>query len=194
MVIIAISGTGGTGKTAAVKALAKMLEGYKLVELNKLAKVIKAYKAYDATRKTKIVDIRKLKTEVKKLTKKHKNLILEGLFAHEFDADIVIVLRCRPDVLRKRLKKKYSWYTKIDENVEAEMLGVITEEAVAKHGRQKVFEIDTSKKTAKGTAQAIMGITGKKQGKRQNRYKNQHKVGKINWLNTKFVKTFSKKR
>lgn len=194
MVIIVISGTGGTGKTAAAKALVKFLDDYKLVELNKLAKRTKAYKAYDATRKTNIVDIRKLKAEVKKLTKKHKNLILEGLFAHEFDADIVIILRCRPDVLRKRLKKKYSWYTKIDENVEAEMLGVITEEAVAKHGWRKVFEIDTSKKTAKKTAKAIKGMIGKKQGKKQNRYKNQHKVGKINWLSAKLVKTVSRKR
>jgi len=175
MVLVAISGTGGTGKTAVAKALVKLLDGYKLIELNKLAKRIKACKRYDAARKTNIVDMRKLKAEVKKLKKEHKSLIIEGLFAHEFDADLVIILRCRPDVLRRRLKRKYTWHTKINENVEAELIGIITEEAIAKHGRRKkkVFEIDTTQKTVKQTVRIAARILKKRP--------NAYKVGKIDW-------------
>lgn len=182
--IVAISGTGGTGKTAAAKETVKILnaktkasEKYKLVALNALASRKKAYKGYDKERKSKIVDVRKLKAEVSKLAKSHKNIVIEGLFAHEFEADIVIVLRCEPKALERRLKKKYSWPTKITENVEAEMMGMITEEALPLCRPGTLFEIDTTKKTAAQTARTIERIVG---GEEKARF--EHAAGKINWL------------
>ena len=59
-----------------------------------------------------------------------------------FDVDLIVVLRCRPDVLLKRLKKRYKGNRKkIKENLDAEILGVITSEVIGK----RFFEVDSSK-------------------------------------------------
>jgi adenylate kinase len=180
--IVAISGVGGTGKTSASKELIRLLKGYRLVLLNALASRTKAYIGYDEKRKSKIVDMRKLKSEVKELEKRQGKIVIEGLFAHEFDADMVIVLRCRPDVLKRRLRKKYKWHTKIAENAEAEMMGIITAEALAKHGRRNVFEIDTTKRSPKQTAQAIRATIEKRP--------KAHMAGKIDWMEGRSVRRF----
>jgi len=170
--IISISGVGGTGKTSAAKLLAKKLK-YKLIELNKLAKKSKAYIGYDKKRKSYIVSVYKLKKEVKKLNKKYPNIILDGLIAHEFPSDFVIVLRCKPKVLEKRLKKKYKWPTKITENLEAETINLIGEEAMEYN--ENVYEIDTTNKTVRQTVKIIEKILAGKGEK--------YRAGKIDWLN-----------
>jgi len=179
MVVVAITGGGGTGKTTTAKLLAKESK-YELIILNDLAEKLRAYVGYDRKRRSKIVDMKKLKSAVKKLAKEakraKKNLIIEGLFAHEFPADIVIVLRCNPKILERRLKKKYKWPTKIRENVEAEMIGLITDEALEKNNR--VYEIDTTKSTVRQTAMRAKEILAG----RGERYKVRKNTEKIDWL------------
>ena len=183
--IVSISGVGGTGKSNVAEMLVKTLnkkikqrkQKYKLVVLNKLAERIKAYSGYDKARKSKIVKMGKLKKEMKKLAKKHENIILEGHFAHEFPADVVVILRCEPRALEKRLRKKYKWPTKITENVEAEMISVITEETLLLHKPGTVFEIDTTRETAKQTARIIEKIINNKAAERA-----KYRAGKIDWL------------
>lgn len=169
--IIAISGVGATGKTTTAKLLAKELK-YKLVRLDRLAKRKKFITGYDKNRKSYIVSISKLKREVKKIAEKNPNLVLESLYAHEFPADFVFVLRCHPKVLEKRLEKKYNWPTKIVENKEAEMIGLITQEAL--DFNKNVFEIDTTKKTPHQTVKSIKEILGGKKSK--------YVAGEIDWL------------
>ena len=169
--IIAISGSGATGKTTTAKLLAKELK-YKLVRLDELAKKKKFFIGYDEKRKSYIVNINKLKKEFKKISKKEPNLVIESLYAHEFPADFVFVLRCHPKVLEKRLKKKYEWQTKIVENKEAEIIGLITQEALGYS--KNVFEIDTTRKTAKQTVKAIKQVLSGK--------KSRYLAGKIDWL------------
>ena len=181
MVVIAVSGVGGTGKTMSVREFDRMMKGeYKVIHLNGLAAKVNAYRGYDKKRKSKIIDMKKLKKALKKIKRKNKgkNIIFESIYAHEMDADIVIILRCRPDELKKRLKRKYEWKTKIVENVEAELMGIITEEAIAKHGKDKVFEIDTTEKTHRNTAFIIRLLSSKKSLKK-------YSAGKINWMNNK---------
>lgn len=185
MVVVAISGVGGTGKTSVAELIVRILnkkikprkEKYKLVVLNKLAERTKAYVGYDKARKSKIVSVKKLKAAVKKLIKRYENIVLEGHFAHVFDADIVIILRCEPTVLERRLRRKYKWPTKITENVEAEMISLITEEALPLHKPGTIFEIDTTKRTAAQTAKIIERVVRNKGGERS-----KHIVGKIDWL------------
>jgi adenylate kinase len=135
---IAITGTPCAGKTTIAKALAKKL-GYKYINLNKLAKKENAFIGFDKEMRSRIVDIEKLEKAVKRL---RGNVILDGHFSHCFDVDLIIVLRCRPDVLLERLKKRYKRNRKkIKENLDAEILGVITSEVIGK----KFFEVDSSK-------------------------------------------------
>lgn len=169
--IVAISGVGCTGKTSVARLLAKKLK-FKLIHLDNLAKKKKFIIGYDRKRKSNIISVYRLKKEVKKLSKKYKNLILESLYAHEFPADFVIVLRCNSKVLERRLRKKFSWPTKIKENLEAELIGLIAQEALDYN--KNVFEIDTTNKTVAQTVKCIKEIL-KNRGEK-------YRAGKIDWL------------
>ncbi len=168
--IIAISGISTTGKSTVARALAKKLK-YKLVDLHALAEKINAFIGYDRERKSKIVSVYRLKKEIEKMKKKWPNMIIEGIFAHEFPADICIILRCRPDVLEKRLKKRFNWPTKIYENLLIEMEGTITKEAL--YYNKNVFEIDVTSKSTKQIVKDVESILGGKG--------NMFRAGKIKW-------------
>src|SRR5438034_11600367 len=87
------------------------------------------------------------------------------------DVNIAIVLRCRPSVLRSRLEARGWPPEKVCENVEAEGIDVILQEAV---GRLPfVYEIDTTTLTAEQTANAVLGIL---QGKAEG-----HAPGSVDW-------------
>ena len=171
MTILAISGVGGTGKTETARVLAKKIK-WKLVRPDDIAKKKKLYLGYDKERKSRIVDLTKLKKEIKKAEKENKNIIIESLYAHFLPADLIIVLRTNPEVLLKRLKIKYNWKTKITENYEAEMIGLITEESKQKN--KKVYEVDTTKSSPAKTSRIIEKIIFGKTKK--------YKAGKIQWL------------
>jgi len=173
--IVAIAGVGGVGKTTLAKILSKKL-GWRLIRPNELAKKKKLYLGYDKKRKSWIVDLQKLKKEMGKIERREKNLVVESLYAHFFRADVVAVLRCKPSVLERRLKKKYDWPTKIAENREAEVMGIITQEAVEIHGAKKVFEFDTTRTPAEKTARQMVQVIRRKGGWRN------YRVGRVDWL------------
>jgi len=183
--LLAISGTPGTGKTSVAELLVKGLnagvkkayERYKLVKLNALVKKAGAQIGYDDRRHSKIVGVTKLRAAVKALTAKHKNIVMEGHFAHLLPADLLVILRCEPKALEARLRAKYDWPTKITENAEAELIGVITDEALPMHKMGSVFEVDTTKRTAEQTAAVVRRIL---EGDEQARAENA--VGGIDWM------------
>jgi len=183
--ILAISGTPGTGKTSVAELLVENLNKnvkkaagkYKLVKLNDLAKKAGAQVGYDAKRHSTIIGITKLKAGLKKLADKHTNIVMEGHFAHLLPADMVIILRCEPRELEQRLKGKYDWPTKVTENAEAELMGIITDEALPMHKVGTVFEVDTTNRTAEQTAKIVKRIV---EGDEQARLANA--VGGIDWL------------
>lgn len=153
--IIAITGTPGTGKTEAAKALAKRMR-WKWFSLNGIAEAKKLYGGYDKERMSKIVDIRRLREEVNMLATENENMIIESHYAHEMPCDAVIVLRTDPEVLRKRMMKKRFHMEKIAENIEAEMMQVILDEA--QESRKRVYEIDTTRKSPEKAAREIEKI------------------------------------
>jgi len=166
---ISISGVPATGKTEISKLLSKMLN-YKLISINELAEELDAFVGYDEESESRILDMDRLKKEIKKIK---GNIILEGHTSHLFHADIVVVLRCNPDTLKKRLEKRYpSNPSKVQENLEAEILGVITSEAVMNN--KKVYEIDTSDRNIEKDVDDILKILDGKI--------DEFKVGKIDWL------------
>jgi adenylate kinase len=72
---------------------------------------------------------------------------VEGHLAHLLPCDLVIILRCRPDILKSRLVKRGYHEEKIQENVEAEALDVILVEALEIHPPGHIIEIDTTSAT-----------------------------------------------
>jgi len=166
---IAITGTPCTGKTEISKLLSKKLN-HKLIQVNELAEQLNAFTGYDKKRQCKTLDMDKLEKEINKIK---DNVIIESHTSHLFPVDMVIILRCNPEILKKRLEKRYpSNPSKVQENLEAEILGVITSEAVMNN--KKVYEIDTSDKSVKDSVNDILKILeGKTEG---------FKVGRVDWL------------
>ena len=173
--IIAITGVAGVGKTSVAEMLRRKTK-WTLVRPDDIAKRKKLYLGYDKKRRSRIVDLGKLKKEIRFIARSGGNVIVESLYSHFLDADVVVVLRCSPDVLEKRLKRKYSWPTKILENKEAELIGVVTQEALDKYGRSKVLEFDTTKSTPTRTADEIISALTEK-SERRGRF-----AGRISWM------------
>ena len=134
--IVFVTGTPGTGKTTVAKLLAEKT-GYEYIDLNAI--LLSRYKLdYDPEAETWDVDVEKAVRDVELPEK----CVIDGHLSHHFPVDIVIVLRCRPNVLRERLREKGWNEQKIKENVEAEAINVIGEEA--RWDNDRVFEIDTT--------------------------------------------------
>jgi len=143
--VIAITGTPGTGKSTAARLLAKRT-GWRYVDLNHEIVRNRLYSGYDRKRRSYITDMRRVTIFVRKLVHGERPVIIEGHLSHNLPKEMVnevFVLRCRTGALRKRLERKRWPKAKVDENVEAEMIGLIAWEARKKHAR--VVELDTTK-------------------------------------------------
>jgi len=148
MSVILITGTPGTGKTTVSKTLSERLS-IPLVAVNDLVDEKHLYHGHDPEKGYKEVDMEGLSHELKLLLKNsgEDGLIIEGHLAHfSDDSDLIeclVVLRTRPDILKKRLHKRDWPEAKVNENIEAEALDICTFEAVEIHGK-KVNEVDTT--------------------------------------------------
>ena len=148
---IALTGTPGTGKTT----IAKRLEDeYKVIYLKDFKGAILYH---DEDRDADVVNIEYLKERIGRI-RDDGIIILEGHYAHEMPVDMVIVLRCHPEELRKRLKNRGYSGRKIRENLEAEAMGLITAESINYHGKDKVFEVDTTKKSVEEAIKEVKHI------------------------------------
>ncbi len=145
--IIAITGTPGTGKTKVAKELAKLLN-YSYVELNKVAEEQGLVIGIDPERHSKIMDTDKFDEIFIK-----DNSVVDGHLSHLVQADVIVVLRTRPDILKKRLSKRRWRREKVMENVEAEIIGVCSSEAC--ETGERIAEIDTTGKRPRQVAKSI---------------------------------------
>ncbi len=172
--IIAISGTPATGKTAVASILAKILKA-NLISISSLVKAKKIKSYYDRKRRTFVVNERDIKNAIKRILRADKINIVEGHVAHIIKSDKVFVLRCSPPILIKRMRKKGWGAAKIRENIKAEILDVITTEALETSKKSNVIEIDTSTKSPVQTAALIVKIL--------NNYRLQRKysAGSVDW-------------
>ena len=77
--------------------------------------------------------------------------------------DSVVVLRCSPATLKKRLLHRGYSTSKLEENVGAEVLGVIPYKALQTFGSTKLSEFDTTRSKPKAAAKKILDtIIGKR--------------------------------
>jgi adenylate kinase len=165
-VLVAISGTPGTGKSSAAKLLDG--RGYHVIYLDRLAEERKLITGIDEARGAREVDIERLDQEIRVPVKLG---FLVSHYAHLMSVNIAIVLRCHPRVLADRLRSRGWSDAKVRENVEAEAIDVITQEAVSR--LPFVFEVDTTASTPEVTTTTILAIL---QGKTQG-----HEPGSIDW-------------
>ncbi|WP_340819490.1 adenylate kinase family protein [Methanolobus sp. WCC4] len=145
---IGITGTPGTGKTSVTKLLEKD-PFYQVIHLNELIKEEKLYSEVDTERDCVVADMDRVYDRILELQDSfYAVTIVDSHLSHHI-ADIVIVLRTSPAILKGRLEKRNYSADKVRENLEAEALDIILAEAV--EWCAKVFEIDTTAGNVEGT-------------------------------------------
>jgi len=133
---VAVTGTPGTGKTTAVERADTPLS---VVHLNEVIRERGFDRGTDDDRGSLVADLD----------------AVESHLAHHVDADRVVVLRCHPDELERRLRERGEAESKARENAEAEMYDVVLSEAVETHGLDRVYEVDTTDREPSAVAGAI---------------------------------------
>jgi adenylate kinase len=172
---VALTGTPGTGKTSVSALLQK--QGYTIAQLQDLALKYNCIDGIDKKRNTQLIDMNKLNKYINKNFKKNVLIFFEGHLAHLLTIiDVVIILRCHPRKLKKRLLKKKWSANKIKENINAEALDIILCETVEYYSKEHIFEIDTTNKTIEEVASTIKHLV-----KKNFRPTKKYTIGQIDW-------------
>ena len=145
---VAVTGTPGTGKSTATALLA---DAYDVIHLNDLIKEdASLWTERDAERDTLVADLDAVREHLGDWTG-----LLDSHLAHRFDVDRVVVLRCHPEAVEERLRERGEPDATATENAESEALDVVLSEAVAEHGVENVYEIDTTDRDPAAVADEI---------------------------------------
>lgn len=182
---VAVTGTPGTGKTTATDRLDTDLD---VVHLNEVIEAEGLYTDVDETRDSKVADME----AVRDWLGDRDGVLVESHLAHLLDVDRVVVLRCAPEELERRLRERGESRESADadadpaepssgparegrenadpaepssglarkarENAESEALDVVLSEAVRVHGRENVYEIDTTDADPDAVADEIAAV------------------------------------
>jgi adenylate kinase len=144
--IVGISGTPGTGKKTLAPLVAGLLGLPPAVSVNSFA------------RKGEVeVDTGLLRERL--LKENPSNIVLYGhllpYVLRRPEAAFVAVLRCEPATLRARLLERGYPLAKVKENVEAELIGVVLDECVARFGAERVRDYDTTNASPGHVARSV---------------------------------------
>lgn len=148
--LVALTGTPGTGKSSVGDALAR--RGYHVVDLDASARELGLVEAGPEGDE---VDVEALSARLRVPTKVG---ILRGHYAHRIPVNLIVVLRCHPKVLWDRLAARGWPVDKVRENVEAEAIDIILQEAVDRG--PPVYEVDTTEGSPEVAAGEVLAILG----------------------------------
>jgi adenylate kinase len=130
-----ITGTPGTGKSMVSEELAR--RGHTVVHITDT--VAPYVSGNDVERDAHIIDVDWWAAEFVPV-----DGFVEGHIAHLLPCDRIVVLRCRPDVLKNRLSSRNYREEKILENADAEALDVCLIETVEEFKPYQILELDTT--------------------------------------------------
>jgi len=155
---LALTGTPGTGKTTVASRLADdPTFDLPVVHLNEAIREHGLWSERDEARDSLVADLDAIRAWLDE-DGPGDDCLVDSHLAHHLDADRVVVLRCRPDVLETRLRERGESAEKTRENAESEALDVILAEAVERHGADAVYEIDATDRDVESVAEDVAAV------------------------------------
>lgn len=158
--ILGITGTPGAGKKSIAPLVAERL-GRKLLGLNELALT---HGLLERPTDESEVDTEELRKKLRKADL-GPALVFGHLLPYVFEkgsVERVVVLRCEPSVLKARIAARGYARTKTMDNVEAELIGLVSSDAYEAFGKDRTFELDTTRSTPAQAARKAALILGGK--------------------------------
>lgn len=152
--IVGVTGTPGTGKKSVSPLVADAL-GIGCLSVNDLARETGSLGKREGE-----VDVGLLRRKIARRVRLHP-LLYGHLLPYVLDrrsVKRVVVLRCDPGVLKKRLSARGYPSGKIEENVEAELIGVVSADAYDAFGAEKTSEVDTTLSTPAEAAGRVVRL------------------------------------
>ena len=152
--ILGITGTPGTGKKSIAPVVARRM-GAQCISLNDLAKSHGLAKGVSGD-----VDVDKLRPKLRRSLPRDA-VVYGHLLPYVLESKAVarvVVLRCEPGVLKERLLARGYEPKKIVEDVEAELIGVVSSDAFDAFGQEKTWEVDTTRTSPAQAAEAVSKI------------------------------------
>ncbi len=162
--VILVAGVPGTGKSVVSSRLSRIL-GCRTLGLSVFVLERGLWVSYDAERRSFVIDEDGLVRELERL--EWSCMIVDTHWVEPFikagyQVEHVILLRCNPRELIRRLERRGWPPRKVAENVESELLGVLVGEVLEYVGSRKVYEIDTTGRRVEDTvAEAYKAIMGR---------------------------------
>lgn len=146
--VILIFGTPGVGKTTLAKQFAKAFK-IRHVELIDLIEETGFFIGYDVFRDAMIIDDERIAAHLEFLARKGVSFCYSGveLYLDSSLVSVIIVLHCDGHELRKRLRQRDYSSQKIEENVQAENLGVVEGWVRDHYPSDKIISVDSTGKT-----------------------------------------------
>lgn len=152
---VALTGTPGTGKTTVAELVETDL---RVIHLNDAIREEGLTESVDADRDSLVADLDAVGAWLDDAERDHGDLLVESHLAHLSDADRVVVLRCAPAVLERRLLDRGEPEAKARENADSEALDVILSEAVERHGEERVHEVVTTDRSPEAVAREVEAV------------------------------------
>ncbi|MDG6220868.1 MAG: AAA family ATPase, partial [Candidatus Thermoplasmatota archaeon] len=155
---VAITGTPGTGKTTLCAELASF--GHAILSVAELALELDCGIAMGDEME---VDVSSLAAKMHGYTAGMGELVfIDGHLSHHLPVDFIIVLRARPSIVRQRLLERNYPSQKVQENVEAELVGVCLSEAV--DTGLIVAEVDATSMSVDALVKEVLALVEKVKG------------------------------